>query len=101
VHQTIGQTEGLQQLHRAAGDAVGLAHLERAVLAVDDYGPDVRKVGHLRRQHETGGTAPDDQDVRVLGQACRPLRDGRMRVLDEGVTRRVAVEIELHRPYPQ
>src|SRR5262249_34481607 len=46
------------------------------------------------------GTAPDDQDVRVLGQVYRPLRDRRMWVLDKGVTRLVAVEIELHFPYP-
>jgi len=59
--------------------------------------PEVGEVGHLRSQHQTRRTTPDDQDVRVLGEAFRPLRDGRMRVLDERVARLVAVEIELHR----
>jgi hypothetical protein len=97
VHQTIRQTERLHQLNRAAGNAVGLADLERTVLAVDDDRPDLGEVGHLRSQHETGRTAADDHDVGVLRETSRPLCDGRMWVLDERVTGLVAVQIELHR----
>ena len=100
VDQTISQTERLEHLHGAAGDSVGLAHLKRTVLAVDDRGPDAGEAGHLRSQDETGRTAPDDQDVDILGKAFRPLRDGRIRVLDEGVAGLVAVEIVLHRSCP-
>ena len=100
VDQTISQSERLEHLYGAAGDSVGLAHLERTVLAVDDHRPDVGEVRHLRSQHETGRTAADDQDVGVLGEASRPLRDRRMRVLDERVAGLVAVQIELHRSCP-
>ena len=58
------------------------------------------KFGQLRGQDQTGRTAPDDQDVDLVGQASRPLRDGRMRVLDERVAGLVTVEIELHRSEP-
>ena len=98
--QPVGQAEGLEHLDGAAGDPVGLAHLERAVLAVDDDRPDLGEVSHLRGQHETGRTAADDQDVGDLGETSRPLRDGRMRVLDERVAGLVAVQIELHRSLP-
>ena len=79
VDQTIRQTERLHQLYRAAGDTVGLADLERTILAVEDDRPDVGEVGHLRSQHETGRTAADDQDVGVLMETSRPLCNGRMR----------------------
>jgi len=96
VDQLVGQAERLEHLHAAARDAVGLADLQRAVLAVDDHGPDVGEVGQLRGQHQTGRTGADDQDVGLLRQASRALRDRRVRVLDERVAGLVAVEIELH-----
>jgi hypothetical protein len=46
-------------------------------------------------------TRSDDQDVDVLREASGPLRDERMRVLDERVSGSVSVEIELHRSPPQ
>ena len=70
-HQPIGEPERLEHLHGAAGDAVGLADLERPVPAIDDRGPDVGEVGQLRRQDQAGRTAADDQDVDLLGQAAR------------------------------
>ena len=70
---------------------------ERAVAAVDHRRRDLGEVGELRGQHQAGRPAPDDQDVDLLGQAVRPLRDGRVRVLDERVAGPVAVEIELQR----
>src|SRR5205814_3548559 len=97
VHQTSSQTERLEHLHGAAGDSVGLTHLERTVLSVDDSGPDVGKAGQLRSQDQTCRTASYDQDVDILREAFRPLRDGRMRGLDQRVAGLVAVEIELHR----
>src|SRR3954453_12705426 len=39
VDQTISQSERLEHLHGAAGDSIGLAHLEQTVLAVDDRRP--------------------------------------------------------------
>jgi hypothetical protein len=49
-----------------------------------------------RSPDETGRTTSDDQDVAILGTPSRPVPDGRMRVLDERVAGRVAVERELH-----
>ena len=97
VDQPVREAERLEHLHRAAGDPVGLSHLQRTVLPVDDRGPDVREVGQLRGQDEPGRTASDDQDVDVLGQDVRAVDDGRVRVLDERITGLVTVEIELHR----
>ena len=96
VDQLVGQAERLEHLHAAARDAVGLADLQRAVLAVDDHGPDVGEVGQLRGQDQSGRTGADDQDVGLLRQAFRALGDRRVRVLDERVAGLVAVEIELH-----
>ena len=44
-------------------------------------------VGELRGEDQAGRTAADDQDVDLVGEASRPLRDGRVRVLDERVAR--------------
>ena len=77
IHQTIRQTERLEHLDGAAGDAVGLTNLKGTVLAVDHGGPDVGKVGHLRGQNQTGRTAPDDQDIDFLGRPSgRSATDG-------------------------
>ena len=78
--QAIGQAERLEHLDGAAGDAVGLADLERPVPAIDDRGRDVGERGQLRGEDQAGRTAPDDQDVDVLGKAVRALRDGRVRL---------------------
>src|SRR5215212_6627547 len=94
--QPVGQAERLEHLHRAAGDTVGLAHLERAVPAVDDRRPDVGEVGELGGEDEAGGAAPDDQDVDLLGETLRAVRDGGMRLLHERVAGPIAVEVELH-----
>jgi hypothetical protein len=96
AHQTISQTERLEHLHGAAGDSVGLAHLEWTVLALDDRRPDLGELGHLRSQDQPRRTRSNDQDVDVLREASGPLRDDRMRVLDERVSGCVSVEIELH-----
>src|SRR5205085_484033 len=93
----IGQTERLEHLDGATGDSVGLAHLEWTVLAVDDRGPDLGEVAHLRRQDQAGRSAPDDQHVDLLSESCRPLRNRRVRLLDQRVTGLITVEIELHR----
>src|SRR5258707_4666915 len=57
---------GFEHLHRAAGNAVGLAAEQRAGLLLDDAGLDVGKGGQLRRQGQTGRPAADDEDVNLL-----------------------------------
>ena len=91
LDQALAEPEGVEHLDGTAGNAVGLAELERTRPAVDDSGLDVGEGGQLCSEHEAGRTATDDQDVRLVGEASRPLRDGRMRVLDERVAGLVAV----------
>ena len=64
----VGDAEGLEHLHRTAGDAVGLTKLDRPGFLVDDRNRDVGKGGELRRQRQAGRPAADDQDVDGLGQ---------------------------------
>ena len=94
--QLIGEPERLEHLDRAAGDAVGLADLQRTVLAVDDHGPDVGERRELRGEHEPGRPGPDDQDVDLAGEARSPLRHRRMRGLDARVSGSISVQMELH-----
>ena len=64
--QPPGEPEGLEHLDGAAGDAVGLADLERPVATIDHRGLDLRELGELRGEHQSGGPAPHDQDVDVV-----------------------------------
>ncbi len=58
---------GLEHLHGAAGDAVGLAATASGpALLLDDAGLDVGKRGELRRQRQPGRAAADDQDVDLV-----------------------------------
>src|SRR5581483_11631807 len=98
--QLVGETERLEHLDGATGDAVGLSDLEWTIPTIDDSGPDVREVAQLRGQHQPRRTASDDQDIHIRGKAPRPLPDRRVRVGHERVTGPVTVEIELHRSRP-
>ena len=62
AHHPLDEAEGVEHLHGAAGDAVGLAELERAVLLVDDPGADL------------GGTPP--VAPRASGLRDRSRRSG-------------------------
>ena len=59
----LADAEGLEHLHRAAGDAVGLAQLQRAGLLLDNAGLDVGKRRKLRGERETRRPAADDEHV--------------------------------------
>ncbi len=63
LQHPLAETKGLEHLHRAAGDAVGLAAEQRARLLFDDAGLDVGKGGQLGRQGQAGRPAADDEDV--------------------------------------
>jgi hypothetical protein len=75
----VGKTEGLEHLHGAAGNAVGLAELKRTRFLVDDPGGDLRKSAKLRRQRQPGRSAADDQDVDLPWAGFRYWR-GRRRL---------------------
>ncbi len=79
----IGEAEGLEHLHRATSDAVGLAKLERSSLPLDDRRLDVGKGCELRRERQPGRTAADDEDIDILGAgrpcAARPANGSAIR----------------------
>ena len=81
------QAEGLEHLDRAAGDAVGLADLERAFAALDQARADAGEVRQLRGQQGPRRPAADDQNVDGVGQLL---------LANVGVAGCVAVQIELH-----
>ena len=72
LQHALAEAEGMEHLHRAAGDAVGLAELHAARLLLDDAGLDVGKRGQLRRERQPCRSAADDQDIDLFGN--RPLR---------------------------
>ncbi len=66
LQHPLAEAIGLEHLHRAAGDAVGLAAEQRTGLLVNNAGLDVGKGGQLGRQGQAGGPAADDEDVDFL-----------------------------------
>ena len=63
LQHALAEAEGMEHLHRAAGDAVGLPQQQPARLLLDDAGLDVGKRRKLRRELEPGRAATDDQDI--------------------------------------
>ena len=63
----LGKAIGIEHLHGAAGDAVGLSHQQAARLLLDDAGLDVGKGRQLRRERQPGRSAADDQDIDLGG----------------------------------
>ena len=71
--ELLAQAESVEHLDRAAGDAVGLTDLQRAVATLDESRADAGEGRKLRRQQHSGGTAAHDQDVDGVGKARRPF----------------------------
>ncbi len=94
----LAEAEGLEHLHRPAGDAVGLAEQQGPMLLVDDAGVDVGERCQLRGERQAGRPAADDQHVDFAGQRVRAggclvrLR----RVRDLRIAGSEPVEMELH-----
>ncbi len=100
AQETVGQTESLEHLDRAARNSVRLAHLEWSGPAVDDRGAKVGKPRQLCGEHEAGRAASDDENVDLLREAL-PMRSGRrVRFLAQRIARPVTVDVELHRLLP-
>ena len=73
LQRALDEAEGLEHLHGAAGDAVGLAELQRARLLLDDAGLDAGERRQLRGEREPRRSAADDQDIDLGGnRACEP-----------------------------
>ena len=98
LQHALAEAVGLEHLHGAAGDAIGLAAEQRARLLLDDASGDIGKRRQLRRQGQTGRPAADDEDIDLGRQiAGRSGRTGALRgVRDLGVAGFEAVKMELH-----
>jgi len=66
LHHALAEAEGLEHLHGAAGNAVGLAAQQRARLVFNDAALDVGKSRQLGRQGQTGRPAADDEHIDFL-----------------------------------
>ena len=97
LEDRLGKAEGVEHLHRAAGDAVGLALLDGAWLALDDTGADVREGGELRGQRQPGGAAADDEDVERRGQRALGIAAARCGIEELRIARAEPVLVILHR----
>ena len=96
LEQALGESERVEHLDGAAGNAVGLAKLERARPPVDDAGLDVGEGGQLCGEDKAGWTTTDDEDIHFVRKAVRRphcTRGGRKHLRVAGP---VPVEIELH-----
>ena len=71
LQHALAEAEGMEHLDGAAGDAVGLAELQRARLLIDDTGLDAGERRQLRGEREPGRAAADDQDIDLIGKPVR------------------------------
>ena len=89
LDHSFAEAEGLEHLHRAARDAVGLTEQQTAGLLLDDPRRDRWERRQLRGQRQTSGTTADDQDIHLVGQAIGTVPDADPpRVVDRGLLAR-------------
>ena len=72
VRDPVSEAEGLEHLHRPAGDPVRLADLQRPGLLLDDPGGDIGETGELCSEGQPSGPASDDEHVDLVGPRPRP-----------------------------
>ena len=85
LQHALAESEGMEHLHGAAGDAVGLPEQQAARLLLDDAGLDVGKRAKLRRERQARRAAADDQDIDLFGHGTRCAR-GRMRAAGSAIS---------------
>ena len=87
ANDLLPQPESFQHLDGAAGDAVRVPDLERAVATLDQSRADVGEIRQLRCEQSAGRPAADDENVDCIGQLFLD---------DVGIARCVAIQVELH-----
>jgi hypothetical protein len=95
--ELLAEPERLEHLHRAAGDTVGLAELERTGLSLDNARCDRRELGELGGEHQSRRTTSNDQHVDLVRQGRGPCNCGRIGRPDARVASPESVHVELHR----
>ena len=98
LRHPLGEPEGLEHLHRAARDPIGLPDLQGTVPLIDDAHRDIRKGGKLGGEGQPGRTATDDQNVDLRRKQARrgAWRQGVLGPSDRRIAGTKAVEVELH-----
>lgn len=98
LQHALAETVGVEHLHGAAGDAVGLADRERARLLLDDTGLDIRELRELGHERQARGATADDEDIDLVGHGSRSA--GGLNAFggigNLGVARLESIEMELH-----
>jgi len=94
LQQAVAEAECIEHLDGAARDAIRLAHQQRTAATFDDARPDRRKLRQLRRQHESRGTASDNEHVDRLGHLDARCALGRR--FDRGIADAETVQMKLH-----
>ena len=103
LQHAFAEAIGVEHLHCAAGDAVGLPQQQPALLLLDDAGLDVGECRKLGGEIETSRAATDDQDIDLCRNRAR--RAGGANSLrgvgDFRIARLEPVQMELHRELPR
>ena len=92
----VGESEGLEGLHRTGLDAVGLADVKAARTQLDGAGVDARETGKLCGDHCGGRTGADNQHIHLIrdfGGTVNAIAFGR---LDAWISGDVAPVVNLH-----
>ena len=97
--QALAKAETLEHFHRTAGDAVGVAELQRPIAQIDDAGRNIGESRELSCERQAGGAAADDENVdfrrRLVGR--RGMGGGRRQF---GIAILIAIQMKLHGRLP-
>ncbi|MEY9475366.1 hypothetical protein ABH992_007765 [Bradyrhizobium yuanmingense] len=98
LQHTLAEAIGVEHLHGAAGDAVGLTDQQAVRLLLDDAGLDVGELRELGGERQAGRPAADDEDIDLARHGARRSRclNARGRIGDFRVARLKSIEMELH-----
>ena len=96
AHHLSRKAEGLEHLHRAHADAVGLAFFHRPQLGFDQHGADPRYSGELGGQTQPCRPGAGNQHVHRFRQRVARAAVAWGRREDIGVSGIEAVDVELH-----
>ena len=98
LQHALGKPEGLEHLHRPAGNAISLAQLQRTRFLFHDHRTDVREGCQLRGKGQAGRSAADDQYICLSGKGVprRHIQGRRGSVQKTRIPGSKSIEMKLH-----